>query len=110
MQAVSQLLKRLIQVAAISAAVAVLSMAAMFAFNMLVFEQGQAGVRATLQRAIDDGSINMTGRVAPWSLLPLAQRPGWPMYMHECLQGAEPEDGGRSRGREGHRQACACEF
>jgi hypothetical protein len=85
MQAARDGIKRLIQIAAISMAVAVVAMAAMFAFSILVFGQGQSGVRAALERAIDDGSINVTGRVAPWSLLPLGQRSGWPMYMHECL-------------------------
>jgi hypothetical protein len=87
MQTVRHTIKQLVQIAAISGALAAVVMSAMFAVNAIAFSQGQADVKATLQRSIEDKTIHATRPLAPYSLLPIRSGRGQhsPLSMHDCL-------------------------
>ena len=74
---------RLCGVAGVSMCVALLVMAVVFTVNAAMFTQGHERVRASLERAIADGSILDDGGFGPIALLSTSRKRG--IYAHDCL-------------------------
>jgi hypothetical protein len=83
MRNIANLSIRFCGVGGVSVCVALLVMAVVFTVNLAMFTQGYEQVRASLRRAIADGSILDAGGLGPSSLL--STRRKREIYSHDCL-------------------------
>jgi hypothetical protein len=74
---------RICCIASVSASVAVVVMAGVFAVNAAILTHGHERVRAAIEGAVADGSIRDTGGFGPISLLSAPMKRE--IYAHDCL-------------------------